>query len=57
MTFKKIGLILLVQPFLFLGNEVLCPKDDSHQRDFEEDLVLFIRQELAQLGFWWRPYF
>jgi hypothetical protein len=41
-TFKKIGITLRVQPFLFLGNEVRYLKDDSHQREFEEDLVLFI---------------
>jgi len=56
-TFKKIGLTFTIQPFLFLGNEVFYPKDDSHQKKFEEHSTLFISQELVQLAFWQRPYF
>jgi len=54
---KKISLTFTIQSFFFLGNEVFYPKDDSHQKEFEEDLTLFISQELVQLAFWQRPYF
>jgi hypothetical protein len=35
----------------FFGSDMPYPKVDSHQRDFEEDLTLFIVKEQVQLSF------
>jgi hypothetical protein len=52
LTYKEICLAPPFQPFLlFLGNEMPYPKVDSHQRESEEDLTLFIVKEKMPLSF------
>jgi hypothetical protein len=52
LTYKEICLAPPFQPFLFFfGSEMPYPKVDSHQREFEEDLTLFIVKEQIPLSF------
>jgi hypothetical protein len=36
---------------IFFGSDMPYPKVDSHQREFEEDLTLFIVKEQVPLSF------
>jgi hypothetical protein len=54
-TKKRFGPTLGLFFFFFLGVYVLYNKDDFHQKQFEEDLALFITKEL--LSFVEAPFF
>jgi hypothetical protein len=52
LPYKELYLAPPFQPFLFfLSSEMPYPKVDSHQREFEEDLTLFIVKEQMPLSF------